>query len=363
MEAGYFSTSWSDIKNSPGWLGKICLLGLLSFIPVFGSMVFYGYSYAWARDIAWDIHQPMPERIFGNEDGKLYSRGISIWLVFLVASFVAGLVGVLLGSSVFSSLAVLALTLFLGMFAAVGAMRIAIYGRLSAGFQVKKMWSMMAHDTNGLLRILGMVVLTTLIVGFVFGIVLVILIMMFAFAGIAGVGMGTDWSALEYSLIYGGSNSYDQLASLFAILAPVFGIGMIFFALLVYAISCFGVWINLLQARAMGYWVRQFDVAHWGGQDDPMPFETNGQTNVSSASSVDQPVQVVEPASSQVAGSAVDPSSHAANAATETKSQPVRMTVVCPSCGRTVDGENARFCVQCGAQLVVDDDSGTPNNA
>lgn len=29
----------------------------------------------------------------------------------------------------------------------------------------------------------------------------------------------------------------------------------------------------VMQARAVGYWTRQFDVPAWCGQDDPMPFE------------------------------------------------------------------------------------------
>ena len=34
----YFRTSYGDIKSSKGWFGKICLLGLISFIPIFGQM-------------------------------------------------------------------------------------------------------------------------------------------------------------------------------------------------------------------------------------------------------------------------------------------------------------------------------------
>ena len=50
-----------------------------------------GYLYGWARDIAWDVHGPMPKHIFGNEDGKLYSRGffaMVIGFVFMLAPWV-----------------------------------------------------------------------------------------------------------------------------------------------------------------------------------------------------------------------------------------------------------------------------------
>ena len=75
MQTGYFNAAWQDIKNTPGWFGKLILLSLLSFVPIFGWLVVLGYLYGWARDIAWDVHGPMPKHIFGNEDRKLYSRG------------------------------------------------------------------------------------------------------------------------------------------------------------------------------------------------------------------------------------------------------------------------------------------------
>ena len=30
MQAGYFNAAWHDIKNSPGWFGKLLVLGLVS---------------------------------------------------------------------------------------------------------------------------------------------------------------------------------------------------------------------------------------------------------------------------------------------------------------------------------------------
>ena len=52
MQTGYFNAAWQDIKNTPGWFGKLILLSLLSFVPIFGWLVVLGYLYGWARDIA-----------------------------------------------------------------------------------------------------------------------------------------------------------------------------------------------------------------------------------------------------------------------------------------------------------------------
>ena len=83
MQTGYFSAAWNDVKSSQGWLGKMFLLGLIAFIPVFGPVVLLGYAFGWARDIAWGVHMPMPARIFGNEDGLLYRRGLIVFCLAL----------------------------------------------------------------------------------------------------------------------------------------------------------------------------------------------------------------------------------------------------------------------------------------
>ncbi|MDR2715732.1 MAG: DUF4013 domain-containing protein, partial [Coriobacteriaceae bacterium] len=88
MHIEYFRTAAADIKNSPGWLGKLCLLTLLLAIPVFGIIVVTGYLYGWARDIAWGTKNPLPPRIFGNEDGKLYERGLYICVFMFVCALI-----------------------------------------------------------------------------------------------------------------------------------------------------------------------------------------------------------------------------------------------------------------------------------
>ena len=59
MQTGYFNAAWQDIKNSPGWFGKLVLLSLLSLIPIFGWLVVLATCTV-ARDIAWNVHGPLP---------------------------------------------------------------------------------------------------------------------------------------------------------------------------------------------------------------------------------------------------------------------------------------------------------------
>ena len=369
MQQGYYSTAWSDIKNSPGWFAKVCLLGLINFIPVFGSMVCYGYSYGWARDIAWNVHQPMPARLLGNEDGKLYSRGFFALVIFFVASIVSVIPGIIIGDSAFSSLVVSLLSLFLCMFAAIGVMRMAIYGRISAGFQVKKMWSMMTHDFNGLLRILGMVILAGLVIGFAFGIGFALLAVLFVVFFMLAVG-----GDISMYLFY-DSSSFDP--SVIGAFAPAAIICLVLVLVLAYITSCASCWLNLLQARAMGYWTRQFDVASWRGQNDPMPFEAEDAAATAAAAAANaaaiaaagaaaekQPPSEedpIKPVPATSAAPAVDPSTqlvadepYEAPASGETPAtdpvQPAEAPL-CPKCGQ-LNNPGSKFCVACGSKLA-----------
>lgn len=211
MQTGYFNAAWQDIKNTPGWFGKLILLSLLSFVPIFGWLVVLGYLYGWARDIAWDVHGPMPKRIFGNEDGKLYSRGffaMVIGFVFMLAPWVleavwGGVMGlgtawsggrhggvflfVGLSTMVFSLL-IIAAAFFATLFSWVGSMRMSIYGRLAAGFQFGKIWAMIRHDFGGLLRILGMALLLAIAIGIVASVLIFVLVFIGLFVGFAMTG-------------------------------------------------------------------------------------------------------------------------------------------------------------------------------
>lgn len=272
MEKGYFSAAWGDITKSPGWFSKMLRMGLLCFIPIFGVLVVYGYLYGWARDIAWNVHRPMPEKIFGNEDGNLYKRGFFILVIGFVFSLIPGAfsfltsmvtgvsflgaatassaplgVGSLLMALVFS-LAGLVLTFAVVFFYWVGAMRCALYGTLSSGFQFGKIWAMLRYDFTGLLRIFGM----SLICGAVVGIAAFII-----------VGL-----SVTLSVIFGVAFIQNETQ------AVIFAVIILLLILILCVVSSFiSVLITALISRALGYWTRQFQVNLWGGQEDPMPFE------------------------------------------------------------------------------------------
>ena len=288
MRIGYFKAAWTDIKSSPGWFPKLLLLGLVSLIPIFGQIVVAGYLYGWARDIAWDVKSPMPAHVFGNEDGRLYSRGffaLVIGFVFALApgvieavgsgvgvapfalfgmgrnGWMLGLSAAVIGLLVF--VATIAATFFASLFTWVGSMRMAIYGRLSAGFQIGKLWNMMRHDFGGLLRIFGMTLIIGLVAGAILFAVVLVVVLVGGFAGIAAMGSPGMHARFGVSEVPIG-----------AILAFVFA-ALVLMLVLVYAAMVASAFSSAMTSRAMGYWMRQFDVPHWQGQDDPLPFEVD----------------------------------------------------------------------------------------
>ncbi|MCL1797985.1 MAG: DUF4013 domain-containing protein [Eggerthellaceae bacterium] len=284
MQIEYFKTAFNDIKSTPYWIGKLCLLTLVSFIPIFGTIVVGGYLYGWARDVAWGINAPMPKQIFGNEDGKLYERGFYILLLSWVLSFIPLMIyyalivipslglsaadpyaidtGALAAVSIFSlliNLVYIAVTIFVSFFIWVGSMRISIYGQLSPGFQLKKIWAMIRKDPKGIFKILGMSILIGFIIGFIATIIVVIGIVLVAAAmGLTLAGIGADPGyVVGYFL------------------------GMIVFLLVfMFPIMVLAMWLQALVARALGYWTWQFNVPLWRGKDDPMPFEQQQQVPV-----------------------------------------------------------------------------------
>lgn len=296
MQAGYFKTAWKDITQSPDWMAKLACLALVSFIPFFGWIVVFGYFFGWARDIAWKVHTFLPEHVFGNEDGKLYTRGFFILVIGIVFSLFpaalkivgvlitsVGTMGVGLPGMFWWGYSPFPLSFFLGTFkvfvgagtffvslAAVffailfswaGWMRTSIYGSLSAGFQLKKIWGMLRLDFKGILRIFGMVILANLVLSGVAFVILLVLCVLFFVA----------YAILMHAVLVAG------------FLGTVIGVVFLFVAfycfvlalVMVFCLQFLNVGIVALMSRALGYWTQQFDVPKWRGQDDPMSFEVD----------------------------------------------------------------------------------------
>lgn len=285
----YFRTSWGDIKGSRGWFGKICLLGIISWIPVFGQMTVYGYAYEWAHKAAWGVNGPMPKKIYGRDGSKMLRWGWFALVIAFVFMLVPGIVSsigsvmtsagtaesfissagryftvgrsnpLLVGGGWLFGVAAIVLYVFAALFIWAGTMRMAMYDRLSTGFQLGKVWAMIKRDFGGIMRIFGMALIFGLIGGAIIAAVICFIVFVAAMMIVAPAGL-----VYQNGMMY-----YQETLALYALgaLAVLFPV----FLVIGYISTVYGVFIELLTARALGYWMRQFNVGAWGTMDDPLP--------------------------------------------------------------------------------------------
>ena len=160
--------------------------------------------------------------------------------------------------SLLFSVVVFAGTLFAVVFAAVGIMRLRIYGRLAPGLQFGTIWAMLRHAFGGLVRILGMSLLFWVVAGFVISVITIgIMLAGVAIGLVAGIPVvHTDSPAILFAALPG-------LLALIVVLAVACGVLSMMLSVFVLA----------MVSRALGYGTRQFEGPAWRGQDDPRPFE------------------------------------------------------------------------------------------
>ena len=289
MQIKYFQTAWTDVKNSPGWFKNVLKLGLLDMIPILGTIVQNGFLYGWAREAAWNVRNPLPRTIFGNNDTRLWARGGLIFVFMFVLGLIPGIIStfsdmltnsgyfaLLAGGSYYGSvppvsggamalgfllsLVSLALYVLVEFIGWAGSMRISIYDSLSAGFNIKNDWSMLKRDTNGIVRIFAMNLLFGLIFGLIFGLVFFIVCFTFLMSILVPVINASSETMSD-----------SEIMTAIASAGAGFLVFMLVFTLLIYALMCVSAWLQMITTRALGYWTSQFNVPSWGPQDAPLP--------------------------------------------------------------------------------------------
>ena len=124
--------------HSPGWFGRILLLGLIMCVPVLNFFVI-GYAMRWAKQLFCGQVEQLPQKIFAEGNFTLGCFGFVVTLVYgLVGAAVSGIVGwiPILGIVVFT-----AVSIFLNMLLALALMRVAISNRIGTAFDLKEIWA------------------------------------------------------------------------------------------------------------------------------------------------------------------------------------------------------------------------------
>lgn len=261
----YFARSWALLTRDRGWIKPILVMTVALLVPIVGWLGVLGYIYEWARLTAWGVNAAPKQK--GVRVGECIRSGARVFVVLFAWGVVIGLVGSVLGVvPLIGSLLSFAWTifsLFLGMLVAAAALRATIYQKLGAGFRLDKLRQMASHDPSGLIRIAGIEVLAYVLAGLAVSIVVLVL-----FASILPelIYMANSLSAYGYVM----SESMQSRIVIQFVLRVLGAVGPTLVVLVLVG-SLFAVVVSMVCVTAVGLWMRQFNVAAWGRDEDPLP--------------------------------------------------------------------------------------------
>lgn len=262
----YFSRSWKMLTSQKGWYKPVLLLALGMFVPLFGLLALMGYGLEWARLTAWNVDSAPKQK--GVRVGKCIAAGWRGLVVMFVWNFlwaiVVGLVRMVFSLSSLSTLVFLVTYvagLFVGLIVVAACVRSAIYTKIAPGLYGSRIYEMLKRDYKGLFTIVGIPFVSSLIVAAIalVGIVILFLLCLADIAGMAGFIMYAD--ALTSA---DAAEMLGYLGSMLVKCVPVI-------LLVAYAENFVVAVTTLLEYNAVGLWMRQFDVAHWGGPHEALP--------------------------------------------------------------------------------------------
>lgn len=265
----YFSCSWHLLTRQKGWIKPILILAIALLVPVAGPLALSGYALEWARLSAWGVDaSPKQRGVCVGECIASGWRAFVVGLVWTIAFVLASVIvtGVLQalfggwGESLGQMLTFVCGFLF-SLIVLVAGLRAAIYTKIRAGLNPARVFEMVARDSGGLFKIIGIPLVTTLIVGAVMlvGYVVLFVVIMGDVAGYIGYLTYDSSSALLFQLIR------DVLGKTLPTLVVLWYVGAVV-----------SVASTLLEVNAIGLWMRQFDVPVWGGPSDPLPAPRGG---------------------------------------------------------------------------------------
>lgn len=239
---GCLGAAWDDIKGTPGYVGKLVLLGLIMCVPILNFVVM-GYLLHWSREVPFGGRTPMPAKYV---TGKNFEFGFYAFVISLVVNIAVGIADMILGVIPFlGALVSMALMLATCVATSLMQMRMIMGLSLGEGFGLKDLW----FKAN---RNWGQLLLTTLVpsvvVGFIAGVACFVVLMIAMLLGLGGVLPVLASSSMA------NPSSADVLAIVGMIAGPA-----LFAGLLIYLILCIPSAVaSALMVRGLGHWVARY---------------------------------------------------------------------------------------------------------
>lgn len=252
---GCVAAAWADIKETPGYVGKLVVLGLIMCVPILNFVVL-GYLLHWAREVPFGGRTPMPAKYV---TGKNFEFGFYAFVIALVVGLATGIIGMIFGViPVLGWIAYMAVLLAGTVAANLMQMRMIMGYTIGDGFAVKDLWNVAKRKPGELLVV-------TLVPGIVAGaIVSVVAFVVIMLAML--VGLGGAMPTLAASSFGGSPSAADVLAVVGFIAGPT-----LIAALLVYVAGCVvELAAQALTARGLGHWVARY-APEWTALGAPVP--------------------------------------------------------------------------------------------
>ncbi len=242
---GCFASAWEDVRSSKGWVGKSFLLGLIYLIPILNFVV-AGYAMRWGRKAMFGNREPLPKEIFADNS---FVTGFYWCVLSLVFGIVTCFASFLLAFVPFIGLlAIIAFLIFGSMFIYACGMRIALSGRLEAGFNFSTVWP--AYKKG-----LGSLFCASMLPSIVIGLIVAVVESIIAF--IAFIVLGVSVAPLISSSYY-----YSSSQAIISALAPsIIPLTILFLVLIYFALVATSA-VELISWRAMGYWAAR-NASEW----------------------------------------------------------------------------------------------------
>ena len=261
----YFARSWALLTRDRGWIKPVLVMTVAMFVPIVGMFGVSGYALEWARLTAWNYNAAPKQK--GVRVGECIGSGARAFVVALVWGIAAAIVMAVLGAvpligGLLTFVWSIANILF-GVVVMVATVRATIYKKLRAGLRVSTIWQMVSHDSSGILRIFGLV-----LVGWVVAGVVATVISLCMLISVIPQILTTAEYLMSYEAILSSSMQARIVAELvFSLLSSALP-GLL---VLMLTMNFIGVVVYLLAVTSVGLWMRQFNVPSWGRDEDPLP--------------------------------------------------------------------------------------------
>lgn len=260
----YLSRSWALLTRDRGWIKPVLVMTVALLVPVVGVLGVLGYALEWSRLTAWGVNAAPKQR-----DVRVGACIASGWRAFVVALVWGICSAIVIGIA--TSLPVvgglvgavwIVASFFYAVMVMVAQLRSAIYQRIVPGLRVGTIWKMVSHDPGGLVRVAAMLLVGSLVAS--------LIAVLVTFSALASVVPRLMWVVAYldgYAAIDGAVQAAIALEALFSMIASL-APALVLLTLLDGFVA---VVLLLLSQTAVGLWMRQFDVAAWGRDEDPLP--------------------------------------------------------------------------------------------